>query len=265
MGEARQKAKLEASEWTRLFEPPLQARVVISRPGMRPASTRKYENYLSGWRADTLCFNFNCSSKLSAPPDVYMILLQEKDTQPLIMGVCAQCAQYSNNELVTLVMDQFGKYYGFDRQTPANSAKVALEFPPGVGFNIAGVSFFMPGREAPSIPGGPNVFADLLETGQLHEFMALRPSSLLWRSALRRRSAARHASSHQIMTSSSGSSPASLRSSSGASLVPRRFGNPPPPPPPPIASSSYMLFSSALNPHSPDDALILATRAAIQI
>jgi hypothetical protein len=103
-----------------------------------------------------------------------MILLQEKDVSPLILGVCVQCAQYSNAELVTLVRDQFGKHYGLDQQAPANSARVELEFPPGIGFNIAGVSFVMPGREARSIPGGPNVFVDLLEAGQLREFMSLR-------------------------------------------------------------------------------------------
>jgi hypothetical protein len=170
MGEARQKA----NEWTRLFEPPLSARVAISRPGARPASARKYEQGLSGWRADTLCFNFKCDNKLSEPPDVYMILLQEKDIQPLMMGVCVQCAQYSNNELLTLVRDQFGKHYGLDQQTPTDSAMVELEFPPGIWFNIAGVTFCMPGRETLSIPGGPNVFVDLLEAGQLREFMILR-------------------------------------------------------------------------------------------
>jgi hypothetical protein len=69
---------------------------------------------------------------------------------------------------------QFGKHYGLDQQAPANSAKVALEFPPGVWFSIAGVTFAMPGRETPSIPGGPNIFVDLLEAGQLREFMILR-------------------------------------------------------------------------------------------
>ena len=150
----------------------MPARVAISRPGARPASARKYERGLAGWRPGTLCFNFHCSNQLSAPPDVYMILLQEKDTQPMMMGVCGQCAQqYSNGELVTLVRDQFGEHYGLD---PAGSAKAVLEFPPGVAFTIAGVTFVMPGRETPSIPGGPNVFVDLLEAGQLREFMALR-------------------------------------------------------------------------------------------
>jgi hypothetical protein len=103
-----------------------------------------------------------------------MVLLQEKDTSPLMMGVCDQCAQYSNDELLTLVRDQFGKHYGLDQQAPTDSAKVALEFPPGIGFNIAGVPFFMPGRDTPSIPGGPNVFVDLLEAGRLPEYMTLR-------------------------------------------------------------------------------------------
>jgi hypothetical protein len=104
-----------------------------------------------------------------------MILLQEKDTQPLMMGVCDQCAQYNNNELVTLVRDQFGTHYGLNQQTPTDSAKVELEFPSGgVEFNIAGVSFFMPGRGTQSVPAGPNVFVDLLEAGRLREFMALR-------------------------------------------------------------------------------------------
>jgi hypothetical protein len=183
MGEARQKARQRDSEWIRLFEPPLQSRIAISRPGARPASARKYEQGLLQWRPDTFCFNFKCNNKLLGPPEVYMILLQEKDTSPLMMGVCPQCAQYSNAELVILVRDQFGKHYGLDRQAPANSAKALLEFPPGVWFEITTphgvkVQFAMPGREAPSIPGGPNggpnVFVDLLEAGQLHEFMMLR-------------------------------------------------------------------------------------------
>jgi hypothetical protein len=115
------------------------------------------------------------SASLPAPPDVYMILLQEKDIQPLMMGVCAQCAQkYSNAELVALVKDQFGQHYGLDRQSLTNGAKAMLEFPPGVWFEIAGVQFAMPGRESPSVPGGPTVFVDLLEAGQLPEFISLR-------------------------------------------------------------------------------------------
>jgi hypothetical protein len=170
MGEARQKA----NEGTKLFEPPLPARVAISRPGARPVSARKYEQCLSEWKADTLCFNFNCSNKLLAPPDVYMILLQEENVAAIILGVCSQCAQYSNDELLTLVRDQYGNHYGLDQQAPTDSAKVALAFPPGIGFNIAGVSLFMPGRKKPSIPGGPNVFADLLEAGRLPEYMTVR-------------------------------------------------------------------------------------------
>jgi hypothetical protein len=104
-----------------------------------------------------------------------MILLQEKDVQPLMMGVCSQCAQYSNDELLTLVRDQFGKCYGLDQRAPADSAWVELEFPAGVWFTIAGVTFCMPGRETPSVPGdGPNVFVDLLEAGRLPEYTTLR-------------------------------------------------------------------------------------------
>src|SRR6516225_989997 len=36
--------------------------------------------------------------------------------------LCDQCAQYNNNELLTLVRDQFGKHYGLDQQAPADSA-----------------------------------------------------------------------------------------------------------------------------------------------
>jgi hypothetical protein len=103
-----------------------------------------------------------------------MFLLLEKDVSLLILGVCGQCAQYSNDELLTLVRDQFGEHYGLDQQAPAGSAKVALELPPGIGFHVAGVPFFMPGRNISSIPGGPNVFADLLEAGRLPEYMTLR-------------------------------------------------------------------------------------------
>jgi hypothetical protein len=159
-----------------LFEPPLPARLAISRPGARPVSTRRYEQSLSSteWKSDTLCFNLDCSSKLLAPPDVFMVLLQDADVAPMMMGVCSQCAKYGNGELLALVREQLSNRYGLDQRAPADSAMVELELPPGIGFTIAGVSFFMPGREPPSIPGGPNVFVDLLEAGQLREFMTLR-------------------------------------------------------------------------------------------
>jgi hypothetical protein len=165
MGEARQKARQESREWVQLFEPPSPARLAISRPEARLASERKYGQSLAAWATelphdDILCFNFHCDNKLRALPDVYMFLLPEKDVAPLVLGVCNACAQHSNAELLALVRDQFGKYYGLDQQSPANSARVELEFPPGIWFTIAGVSFAMPGRETPSVPGGPNVFVD---------------------------------------------------------------------------------------------------------
>jgi hypothetical protein len=139
----------------------------------------KYKQNLAAWGVklphdDILCFNFDCSNKLRVLPAVYMFLLPEKDVPPLVLGVCGQCAQYSNDELLTLVRNQFGHHYGLKQQAPANSAQVTLEFPPGIGFTIAGVSFVMPGRDTPSIPGGPAVFVDLLEAGRLPEFMTLR-------------------------------------------------------------------------------------------
>jgi hypothetical protein len=39
MGEAKRKR----NDWVRLFAPPLQIQIAISRPGARPVSTLKYE------------------------------------------------------------------------------------------------------------------------------------------------------------------------------------------------------------------------------
>ena len=175
MGEAKRKR----NEWVRLFEPPLQVRMAISRPGARPVSTQKYERNMPAFinkpnAKPALCFNLNCNNKLLTIPDVYLFIQTEKDAQPLGMGVCVQCARYSDDELRALARDQFGDYYGLDQQPPENSARAEIECPPGLGFTIAGVSFFMSGRETPSIPGGPTVFVNLLEAGQLPEFITLR-------------------------------------------------------------------------------------------
>jgi hypothetical protein len=174
MGEAKRKAQ----GWVRLFELPLQAMVAISRPGARPSSTQTYDlsamMFVDG-KPPPLCFNHDCDNELTTVPDTCVFVQLERNAPPIVMGVCNTCAaRFGDDELRARVKDQLARCYGLDRKSPVNSARIRLEFPAGVGFKIAGVSFVMPGRETPSIPAEPVVFVDLLEAGKLPQFMTFR-------------------------------------------------------------------------------------------
>jgi hypothetical protein len=176
MGEAKRKSK----EWVRLFEPPLQARIAISRPGARPISTRKYEQSMPDFihkpdAKPAVCFNFNCSRKLLTVPDVFMFVQIEEHARPIGMGVCDSCAaQYDDDGLRALVREQYGSHYGLKQQPPENSARVEIDFEPGIAFVAEGVPFFLPGRKTPTMPGALAAFIELLEAGELQKFMTLR-------------------------------------------------------------------------------------------
>src|SRR6516162_4823939 len=109
MGEARRRS----NEWVRLFEPPLPARIAISRPGARPQSTRQYEHCMPEFihkpnAKPALCFNFHCTNQLLTIPNVRMFVQIEEHGPPIGMGVCDACAaQYDDDGLRTLVREQY--------------------------------------------------------------------------------------------------------------------------------------------------------------
>jgi hypothetical protein len=171
MGEAKRKAK----EWTQLF-PDLPARVAISRPGARPASTLKYEQglaagFVTASGKPMLCFNYNCNTELHGVPAVYMFVQTEKTAPAVSMGVCEHCANYNNDHLRMLVREQFGRHYGLDQQPPANSAKSEVILENVTNFVIDEVPICMASRDGITAVA---VFLDLLEDGKLLEFKTLR-------------------------------------------------------------------------------------------
>jgi hypothetical protein len=107
-----------------------------------------------------LCFNFHCTNQLLTIPNVRMFVQIEEHGPPIGMGVCDACAaQYDDDGLRTLVREQYGGHYGLSQQPPEHTARVEIEFEPGIGFAVEGVSFFLPGRKTPTMPGALAAFA----------------------------------------------------------------------------------------------------------
>jgi hypothetical protein len=93
-------------EWTKLFDG-AAAVVAISRPKRRPESTAQF---VSGYAlriakfANTdkpdLCFNEECDYEFHSIPEVFMFLKASPESpQPIVMGVCPNCAKKTDQEI----------------------------------------------------------------------------------------------------------------------------------------------------------------------
>jgi hypothetical protein len=180
MGEARRKRLAMAADWVQL-SPGLPARVALSRPSSRPATTRQYER---GVAADiaaaaatnkpTLCFNFACDSELLTPPAVLAFLKATDDPHipPIAMGVCEQCAQKSDDELRAIIKKTFAQQFELG-EPPPEAAKVEI-IVDGLQFVVDRVPILVVGIKKPPICAVATAFSDLLEAQKLPRFLALR-------------------------------------------------------------------------------------------
>lgn len=179
MGEAKRRRQAETMAWSRLFpdHKDLPVKVLISRPESRPAVSRVYVSSLADDIArmlatgrPTLCFNTKCDNELHALPDVSAFV--KPNVPPIAMGVCSQCGQLSNGELLAIMRDGFAKSYGFG--PPPGTGRLPMEFCSCL-FTVAGVEIAVAiDDDSKPLPNAAVAFSSLLETQKLPGFIAFR-------------------------------------------------------------------------------------------
>ena len=183
MGEAKRKA----ADWISLFpDTAPSVRMAISRPLARPPSTRPLESGLAAHIADklasglpALCLNRACENELHVLPDVRAFLQTAAHAPIVAMGVCAQCAQQSDDTLRAIARKMFGPDLGFglDGQIPEGAITAMIYVPFACEFVAEGVPIVV-ARMTP-FPDGEigtvaKAFTDLVMTRSLPRFSAFR-------------------------------------------------------------------------------------------
>jgi hypothetical protein len=175
MGEAKRKA----AEWIQLF-PPAPARIAISRPSSRPASTRRYESGLAidiaKMRAvgkPVLCLNPDCDNELHVLPEVRAFLRtgDDPDSSPIASGVCDVCARQDDDALRAMARKLFARC-GLDGQ-PIAGVRVERELA-GVMIDVCGVKLAVIQNADDPVCDVALVFARLLEDRLLPRFLVFR-------------------------------------------------------------------------------------------